>query len=252
MDYSGQLIPNDAVGYFCVASDRVRYPIQVVTSGQFRIGSGRDCHLRLGEGSIPEFLCVVDAADRCARLECSSGSPAVLINGIPATSASLHDGDLIEVESYRLLFRLLSEDTRITLDELHFAPEEQIAPDQPNAARLVDLLQQELTLIEEHERTKSDAVAELLAAAEREGDEAHFAKAAELPTDLSASEALLHVIEILNRQQEASRIRMESVTEVLNNVVRQQQAVADTLQVLSERIVALEAGREFVQRRASA
>ncbi len=260
MDYSGRLIPSDAVGYFCVASENVRHPIQVVTSGRFLVGSGSNCHLRLGERGIPDVLCVVTATERGAMLECSADEPAVLVNGMQAESAALCDGDLLEVGSYRLLFRLLSEETRITLDELHFAPASQTPSksSEPTAAELVELLQQELQTIQEHDRTARDSVAELLAAASaateefESGHNLAATTAFRVTGEVSASDALQQVTDILHRQHEASRIRMESVTEVLNNVVRQQQAVADSLQLLSQRIVAMESSRDFVQRRASA
>ena len=55
---------------------------------------------------------------------------------------------------------------------------------------------------------------------------------------------------ILHKHHEASRLRLESLTEVLNNVVKQQKLIADTLEVMSTRIQALD--NSSTQRRASA
>ncbi len=250
MSFSGQIYPNDTVGYFRIASATGRQPIEPIALGEFRIGSAPHCHLRLGDASIPDIHTVLTVERSGVLLQSRVTDPPVLVNGTPTTESLLLDGDLVELEDHRLLFRMVAEEDRITLDESTFLADEESAR-ADSATRLVQQLDEQFDLIEELTHSQDKAVVDLLTAvAETAADSnksgAHATTEATKPTDLD------QVMGLLQKHHEASRIRLESLTEVLDNVVRQQKLIADTLEVMSARIQALDSDSGYSQHRASA
>jgi uncharacterized protein (DUF342 family) len=135
----------------------------------------------------------------------------------------------------------VSAANRITLDEEEFTASDLHV----TAEGLVDRLDEQIHLVEELNQTPDQAVMELLQAARRANDQEAVSPAS------SSSDELNEVKELIQKQHEASRIRLESLTEVLDNVVKQQKLIADTLEVLSDRVQNLDTAT-FSQRRASA
>jgi hypothetical protein len=258
VEFSGQIIPPNTMGYFRVTSNSGSHPIQLIDSGDFLIGSGGQCQLRLGAPEIPDVHSILKTDGSSAVLEALSHSPQILLNGTPVTTTTrLSDGDLLEISQYRLLYRVAAADQRITLNESDFAHIGEPAQGTenaaaPNAEELVDQLAQELELVESHQHTTQQGIAELLAAAQQIEHTPASADSEQPAADITSVEALAHVADILKRQHEASRIRLESMTDVLGNVVQQQKMIADALQLLSEKIVAMESANDPFHRRASA
>lgn len=247
MSFSGQIYPNDTVGYFRIASATGRQPIEPIALGEFRIGSAPHCQLRLGDATIPDIHTVLTVERSGVLLQSRVTDPPVLVNGTPTTESLLLDGDLVELEDHRLLFRMVAEEDRITLDESAFTTH-----DDSNAAdRLVEKLDEQFDLIEELTRTPDQAVVELLTAVAKTATTQQQAATQPGVANLAATE-LEQVKNLLQRHHEASRLRMESLTEVLDNVVRQQKLIADTLEVMSARIQALDTDNGYNQHRASA
>lgn len=241
MNYSGQIYPENTVGYFRIASSTGRQPVEPVTEGEFLIGSGAQCQLRFGDHDIPEVHTVLSVQQDTVMLTCQHSRPALRLNGQQESECKLADGDLIEIGSHRMLFRMVSAANRITLDEDEFST----ANLPITAEGLVDRLDEQIHLVEELNQTPDQAVMELLHAARRANEQEAVAATS------SSSAELTEVKELIQKQHEASRIRLESLTEVLDNVVKQQKLIADTLEVLSERVQGLDAAT-FSQRRASA
>lgn len=236
MNYSGQIYPKDTVGYFRIASSNGREPIQPVVAGQFLIGSGVQCQLRLGDDEIPEIHTVLEVVEDTVTLSTKTDSPCLLINGTAPSSAKLEDGDLLEIGSYRMLFRRASADARITLDEERFNSEADIT----TAEQLVDRLDEQIRIVEELSDTPEDGLSDLMDAV-AQADQSSSARTADLG----------EVKQLIERHHEASRIRLESLTEVLDSVVKQQKLIADTLEVLSERVQKFDAGSGGSYRKAS-
>lgn len=245
MTFSGQIYPNDTVGYFRIASATDRQPIEPVAVGEFKIGAADNCQLRLGDSQIAPVHTTLTVDREQVVLKCHQAEPPALVNGTARSECRLVDGDLLEIGDHRLLFRLVGADERITLDETRFGSE---SPS--NTTReLVDRLEEQIELVEELSTTPDSAVMELLEAVTRTAaDESNSAST--VSATAAASSDLQQVTELLQRHHEASRIRLESLTEVLNNVVTQQKLIADTLEVMSGRIQALD--NSNIQRRASA
>lgn len=241
MNYSGQIYPENTVGYFRVASSTGRQPIEPIAVGEFLIGSGAQCQLRFGDCDIPEIHTTLNVQQDVVMLTCRASRPALRLNGMPENECKLADGDLIEIGPHRLLFRMASAANRITLDEDEFNS----SSTPTSAEELVDRLDEQIQLVEELSQTPDQAVMELLQAAQRAAEQ----ESVELT--VSGSRELREVKELIQKQHDASRIRLESLTEVLDSVVKQQKLIADTLEVLSERIQNLDA-TTYPQRRASA
>lgn len=246
MNYSGKIYPEETIGYFRVASATGRQPVEPITIGQFLIGRGGQCNLRFGDHGMPEVHTVLTVEHESVTLNCAVRQPQLLVNGTPTIQCVLSDGDMIEIGSHTLLFRLAAAEDRITLDEESFSftnPEPELSTS--DMETLLDRLGEQIEIVDELSRTPDDGIVELLKAVAENAQQSQNAAATHTQTDLQQVTALLQ------KHHEASRIRMESLTEVLDNVVRQQKLIADTLEVMSARIQKLDSS-PGVHRRASA
>lgn len=247
VSFTGQIYPNNTVGYFRIASVTGRQPIEPVGVGEFLIGSAAHCHLRFGDDGIPAVHTTLHVDREIVLLRSSTTDPPVLVNGQPETECRLSDGDMLELGKHRLLFRLSAAEHRITLNEDQFAVPEAASQstnirDASNAQQLVERLEEQLDLVEELTHSPDDGMLELLKAVAETGES----------KQLRESSQLQEVKLLIQKNQEASRIRLESLTAVLDNVVRQQKLIADTLEVLSDRIQSMDTAPAVQQRRVSA
>jgi len=241
VNYSGQIYPDDTIGYFRVASSSGRQPIHPITVGEFLIGSGTQCQLRFGDEDIPEVHSRLSVQKDVVLLQCDAAAPSLLVNGQSETECRLSDGDMMELGPHRMLFRFAAESNRITLDEDSFVQQEE---PQQSLEALVDRIGEQIELVEDLAHTPDEAVRALLEASRR---------AATMDDEQTpASAELKEVRQLIQTHYEASRVRLESITEVLDNVVRQQKLIADTLEVLSARVQNADSGTTFPPRRASA
>jgi len=254
VNFSGQIYPADTVGYFRVASSARRQPVEPVSVGEFLIGSAAHCQLRFGDAGIPDVHTRVTVEYNQVRLTCDITEPALLVNGTAVSDCQLFDGDLLEVGSHRLLFRLAAGAGRITLDEEAFVLDASSKKQAGTVEELVERLEEQIDLVEELTQTPDDGVLELLqAVAETSVQGAESTKRQAVAASDSEGESdLPHIAGMLQKHHEASRIRLESLTEVLDNVVKQQKLIADTLAVMSDRIQALDSDSGYQRRRASA
>lgn len=247
MSFKGQIYPDNTVGYFRIASATGRQPIEPVAIGEFLIGSAPHCHLRFGEEGIPDVHTTLHVDRDIVLLRSDATNSPVFVNGQQETECRLSDGDMLEVGEHRLLFRLSAAEQRITLNEDEFAvpraPQESAnMQDAINAQQLVEKLEEQLNIVEELTHSPDDGMLELVKAVAQTSHE----------KQPRATSELQEVKQLIQKNQETSRIRLESLTTVLDNVVRQQKLIADTLEVLSDRIQSMDAGSSIQQRRASA
>ena len=85
MSFSGQIYPEETVGYFRIASDSGRQPIHPVSIGEFRVGSGASCHLRFGAEGVPEVQAVLSVERDVVLLQAVDPNVPVVVNGATAT-----------------------------------------------------------------------------------------------------------------------------------------------------------------------
>lgn len=233
MDFSGHICPNDTIGYFRIAAADGRQPVEPVAVGQFLIGSGPSCQIRLGSSNIPEVHTMLAVEPDQVSLSAKASEPTVFVNGCAVRECKLQDGDLLEIGDHTMLFRRVGAEERITLDETEFTEASGIS-----AEEIVDRLDDQMHLVEELGRTSNDGIVELLTAVAQTAVERHTP--IQHGGDRQGSGELQQVLSLLQKHHEASRIRLESLTEVLDNVVQQQKLIADTLEVMSRRIQALD------------
>ena len=229
MNYSVQIYSNDAVGYLRLASRTTRHPIEPLAPGRFAIGSDPACQLRLGEDGIADVHTLLNVETDGVHLQCLVEEPPVLVNGQPVREYQLNDGDLVEIGTHRMLLRLLTSEGRITLDENAFVVSAEVEAAEATAEQLVDCLGEQLEIVEELIGGVDSGVEELITAAAE----------ASVSSGDENSAGWLRVEALLQQQQSASRERLEGLTEVLNDVVRQQKLIADTLEVLGDRVQGL-------------
>ncbi len=246
MNYSGNIYPEETIGYFRVASATGRQPVEPITIGQFLIGRGGQCNLRLGDHGMPDVHTSLTVEHESVTLNCAVRQPQLLVNGTPTVQCVLADGDMIEIGSHTLLFRLAAAEDRITLDEDSFSfanPDPELTSS--DMETLLNRLGEQIEIVDELSRTPDDGIVELLKAVAENAQQSQHSVVSHAQTDLQ------QITTLLQKHHEASRIRLESLTEVLNNVVSQQKLIADTLEVMSARIQKLDSS-SGIQRRASA
>ena len=244
MEFSGQVYPNDTVGYFRIATVSGRQPIEPIALGQFLIGSGPSCQLRLGSSGIPEVHTMLAVEQDCIQLSAKAAEPVVYVNGSEVRECELQDGDLVEIADHKMLFRRVGAEERITLDETTFG-----SVADKTAEELVDKLEEQIHLVEELAQSPDRNLLQLLQAVASSTTGSNESVAESQPPEVS--DELQQVKSLLETQHEASRIRLESLTEVLDNVVRQQKLIADTLEVLSNRIQALDSHPNYGNRKSA-
>lgn len=264
MSISGHVFPNDAVGYFRIASPSRRQPIEPVTVGSFLLGSGGDCHLRFGDETIPEVHTELTVEPGRVMMSAKAAYPPVYVNGTVETECRLYDGDLLELGSERLLFRFSSAEQRITLNEQEFleglaskptgyqssvsessATESTIA--EPTVETLVQRLEEQVSLVEELTQNDEDGLADLIRT---------VAASASKSSSTDGSNGSFQQLSMqVAEHRDSTRLRLDSMTEVLNKVVQQQKLIADSLQALSERVLSFDASQasnsDYTARKAS-
>ncbi|MCA9062161.1 MAG: hypothetical protein KDA96_03860 [Planctomycetaceae bacterium] len=244
-------LPDDALGYWRLAGDESPLPVRPITSGECRIGSGPDCQLRLMEGDIPPLHSVLRITGEDVRLSCCCSEPDLIVNGSVVRECCLYDGDLVEIGLHRMLFRSAIADQRISLSERAFATGHELEPAEDtevDAAHLVDCIEHELALMTELERTTAQSIRELLTCA----SERQQSSTPVEPHGLNESSGL---VSVLQQQITLQASQLRSMSEVVEQLVHQQQLTARTLQALSERMETLQQAiltGPSTQRRASA
>lgn len=223
-----------------------RFPVRALRTGQTLIGSGSECSLRLGDGSVPLQHSILRVSDSGARIETLCDQYSVLINGTAVRRADLRDGDLLEFGATRMVFRTLQPGLEASgpssgmqdLQQLISSAEPAggTLPTDLSAEELVDALEHELSLIAQFDRSELTGVAELLqTAAEMSDTQGSRADSGSEPPPTDPSTVLRQIQELLDSQQR----RLSAIEGIVEQVVRQQQMTADTLHAMTERLAEL-------------
>ncbi|MBL8820192.1 MAG: hypothetical protein JNL58_29485 [Planctomyces sp.] len=232
-----EYLPEDAVAYLRIAEGDTRFPIRPVPEGDFLIGSGPDCDLRLGDGLLPPLHSILRVSDTSASCALMVRRPELIVNGDPVRKADLFDGDLLEIGPYRFVFRFVSEQSRITSDTLavtgHPIGEPATAARSMSAADLVRELEQEMEQISVLNRSSQHGVAELMAALDTlSGAVQNLDSSATRPQFDEAGPSTHELMTVFQAQAD----RIEALSDVLEHVVRQQQIMTQVLHGLTERL----------------
>lgn len=246
-----EYLPEDAVAYLRLADGDTRFPIRPVPEGDFLIGSGPDCDLRLGDGQLPPLHSILRVSEESATCVLMVRSPELVVNGEPVRKAELQDGDLVEIGTFRFVFRFIGEQGRMPLDDLtlqgHRIPSPTTDAVNLTPAELVSEIEGEMKQVSLLNRTAQQGVAELMA----ELRKLHTADLRSGRGSDAASELLAGMnSEDILRQLQSQADRIEVLSDVLEHVVRQQQVMTQVLHSLTERLN--EATSRPATRRASA
>lgn len=236
-------LPPDAVAYLRFADGDTRFPIQPIPSGDFLVGSGADCDLRLGDGVLPPLHSVLRASAHDASWTRMVRGPELFINGESVRQAHLHDGDLVEIGPFRLIFRFAQEQAEILLQDLLHSEAEIARNATPPAAlhahQLVHALEREMDQLAVWERSAHDGLADLLAAVQSVAERLQSGQG--LPSTRSGQDDADNRL-WLDERDELQRLlqyqseRIESLGEVLEHVIRQQRIMTDVLHGLTDRL----------------
>jgi hypothetical protein len=90
-----------------ISRGKSKFRSRPVHQGRFLIGAGSTCHLQLGGDQIPMLHSVIEANDEGIAIEAVVSQPPLYINGQHRRSASLFDGDVIEIGAFE--FRIHAE-----------------------------------------------------------------------------------------------------------------------------------------------
>ena len=223
-------LPPNAVAWLRLADGDSRFPIQAIPVGDFLIGSGSDCDMRLGDGVLPPLHSVIRVTETTASWTTMVRNPPLIVNGDTVRHSQLHDGDLVEIGPFRMTFQLVACRAEAELQALLHEESQneflndaiaEMAPDE-----LVHALQVELEQLERMDRSMLTGISDLLRVASNISNAPTFDSSSEL-TDTQAD---------LNRQITEQAEKIESLSEVLQHVVQQQRLMTEVLHNLTEQI----------------
>jgi len=157
--------------YFVISRGKTKHPKREIRSSEFLIGAGEGCDLRLGGADIPALFCIIKFGQGVSTIESIESIPILMVNGVAVQSHRLSNGDLIEIGPFQLEYRQ------------EFVPSNSEMPFEDSAAKtsdnevefdladlsaeeLVDLLEADMNLVEEHEERKQEGLEALAAEVE--------------------------------------------------------------------------------------
>ncbi len=235
MTYLTGFLPQDAVAYLQFAEGDTRFPIRPIPVGDFLVGSGGDCDLRLGDAVLPPLHSVVRISETGASWTRLVRQPELIVNGDAVRQSELHDGDIVEIGPFRMQFRF-ARDAASSAGEHSTATTGVSEPEvaaRMGALELVEAIERETVQLTELDRALHDGLSELLVAVREQRTAGLVAGApADRPTEVTRNFG--EALEILRLQTK----RLETLTEVVEHVVTQQGLLSESLRVLAEHLAA--------------
>ena len=208
---------------------RTRFPERLIDEERFLIGAGSNCHLQLG-GEMPILHSIVVTTPEGLWIDSVVQTPQLLVNRLPVRECELVSGDVLEIGDFTFVIEEKFAMTEsVPADDIE---NEQVDLRDLSAEDLVDLLQAEMTALEEHEASRVDGATALLnAAAELQqtalsdaGTQLLAETLAQRKTELDAREARL--AEKAGHLQKAQQ-RLEEYIEQLASRVSKDQTGGD-------------------------
>lgn len=240
-------LPKDAVAVLRIAEGDTKFPIRPIPVGDFLVGSGADCDLRLGDGLLPPLHSVIRVTATIASWTRLVREPEVFINGEAVRQATLYDGDLIELGPFRLQFRFVSAAAQpldCPTESMTRSVQTLLQDDLHNGLpRLIDAIERDVRLIDAMDRSTADGLTELVAAARQLAQTPVIGTSAwhgESRTVSPPAEVFATTnSEDISRQLQLQTARMDSISDVLEHVIRQQRIMTEVLYGLTARVTEL-------------
>ena len=130
---------------------RTQFPQRPISTPKFLIGSGSDCHLRLGGAEMPSLHSILLVSDDGNYLERTAEAPPLIVNGHEQVSVWLQVGDRIEIgsiemEVVELKSELESAAAEVSAGDTDAARDSELSKYTP--LELVELISQDLEILE--------------------------------------------------------------------------------------------------------
>ncbi len=138
---------------------RTRFPERPIDEERFLIGAGSNCHLQLG-GEMPILHSVVVATSSGLWIDSVVKTPQLLVNRQPVRECELLSGDILEIGD----FTFVVEEKSVMTDSIPIDDSDNDHVDlrDLSAEDLVDLLDEEMTTLEEYEAARTSGAKALL------------------------------------------------------------------------------------------
>lgn len=232
--------------YLEIVKGSTQFPNRPIYEGAFLIGSGSNCDLRIGGPDTPVVHSVVRAEDGDVHIESLSRKPVLRVNGTPCERIELANGDRIQIGSIQMIakFQLAA-----------VAPALAVSPDPAEedisrlpADRLIELLERDLALVEEHDLNESAGAERLLEAAKRAGTTPHMVEEdvqivdpdEDLRDDHAEAEQLIlalnRIADDLNTRVDHIQKKEEVYSEAAEDLLAMQNRFATLLERVLERL----------------
>ena len=143
-----------------VRSGKTRFPFRPVTPGRYLIGSAKPCDLRLGGVEMPQLHSMIVVRDDEVFIERVASEPELFVNETATDFASLSNADQFEIGDFRfavhsgdVLRMVVSEadPAQVDSDGASMPDESALVASELSAAELVGRIEQDESLVREHE-----------------------------------------------------------------------------------------------------
>lgn len=207
---------------FRIERGQTRFPERPIDEERFLIGAGSNCHLQLS-GGMPILHSVVIASPEGLWIDSVVKTPQLLVNRQAVRESKLLSGDILEIGDFIFVVEERSVVTDPTI--VDGIENEQVDLRELSAEDLVDLLNEEMTTIEEYETAQAAGVVALRDAAadlqrkDQSQDDLHsfVAQLAKRAIELDEREALLaKKADHLQKSQERLDKQVEQLNARLN------------------------------------
>ncbi len=167
--------------FLSILSGKSNFKQRPISTSRFLIGAGNTCQLQLGGHGIPLVHSIIEFEKGLLRINSLVSNPELIVNNRSVRSSQLTDGDVISIGVYRFQVHLEVESATKTIPfttevkPASLVPEaaiETLLPaeigddeldlEQLSASELVDLIEQEMTLVEQQEQAERQAARHLL------------------------------------------------------------------------------------------
>jgi hypothetical protein len=160
-----------------ISRGKSKFRSRPVHQGRFLIGAGSTCHLQLGGDQIPMLHSVIETSDEGLTIEAIVSQPALFINGQHRRSASLFEGDVVEIGPFEFRVHAQAESMHQVDDaagietEVDHDFEDDISG--LSAGQLVARISELEGMAEEFDEERERGATSLLAAIRKAGSEAN-------------------------------------------------------------------------------
>ncbi len=236
-----------------ITNGQTNHRLRPILSNRYLIGSAPTCHLQLGESSLAPLHSIILVGPESAEIDTVASSPELIINGIKRDSATLHQGDEIEIGQIKFQVHLqesIEEQMENSQDqpyivpfpEVHSSLEVELQEQEENLSELsveelVDRIEEEEQLIQKYEDGLETGLSALLHEAGITEEQIKAVSTEETNSNIEWERLRAQLAQIIeqtsNESSSLDEVKLEK-EEKLEQVVIQLYKVAEELEQRSE------------------